>query len=106
MVFLVFWLVRTSCTPSRRLAPLAAKPGLRAALGRRPRPGSMMRASVETRIGKSLTAVNLSAASLRPARHLSRAPDGVPPRSATLDRCRSDLRTGSYEVNAAVWVKR
>ena len=52
---------------------------------------------------ESLTAVVLSAASLRPAQIPSRAPDGVASRSSTLDRPRSDLRSGSYEVDVSVW---
>src|SRR5918995_5980839 len=40
MVFLVFWLVRTSCTPSRRLAALAASPARGRRRGGGLRPGA------------------------------------------------------------------
>jgi hypothetical protein len=52
---------------------------------------------------ESLTAVVLCAASLRPARVPSRAPDGVASRPSTLDWPGSDLRSGSYEVDGSVW---
>jgi hypothetical protein len=52
---------------------------------------------------ESLTAVVLCAAILRPAPVPSRAPDGVASRSSTLDRPRSDRRSGSYEVDSSVW---
>jgi hypothetical protein len=103
MVFLVFWLVRTSCTPSRRLAALVATPGLRGGAGAPSSAGQRDESGREDVHGESRTAVVLYAASLRPARVPSRAPAGVASRSSTLDGPRPDLRSVTYEVDVSVW---
>jgi hypothetical protein len=65
--------VRNPSTPSRRLAALAARPALRAALGRRPRPGSLTWRGQDGDSELTVAGV-LYAASLRPRRTASRAP--------------------------------
>jgi len=92
--------VRTSCTPSRRLAALVASP----TCGRRWAPSSAGQQDESERADvrrKSPTAVVLFAVSLRPAHPASRAPDGVASRSSTLDPVPARLRSGSYEVDGS-----